>query len=161
MHQYRVTKHNPQFRDAGGVYIREDWTSFSDIGSSFGGVIFREDEYLRVESAYVAVAMCFLDEDGAPMLRAWGVENRVRSTVALTEGSLVPRSDLPTVCRLILREEFWCRLEAGGRFLHFGYDYYMYVGVKKECACSIETAHEMGLFVEKFPSPYYEAGKHC
>jgi hypothetical protein len=55
-----------------------------------------------------------------------------------------------------LREEFWCRLETEDRFLHFGYDYYMYVGVKTTCSASITFAREVGLFVEQFDSPYLE-----
>ncbi len=29
---WRVTKYNPTFRDENGTYIKDEWTSFSDIG---------------------------------------------------------------------------------------------------------------------------------
>jgi len=36
---------------------------------------------------------------------------------------------LADVCRLVLREILWCKLESpNGFYIHFGYDYYMYFG---------------------------------
>jgi hypothetical protein len=140
MHQYRVTKYDPAFRDASGAYTKKDWTSFGDISRSHNGVAFSEDEYLRVESAYIDAARKFIVEDDCRALRVLGIENRTASAHAPRDGSLISVEDLPAVCRSILREEFWCRLEAEGRFLHFGYDYYMYVGVKSKCAVSIAAA---------------------
>ena len=156
MHQYRVTKYDPALRDAAGAYTKEDWTSFSDIGRSCGSATLTEEDYVRVESSYIDIAKKFLAEDGCPTLRAVGFENRAGFAEAPTEGALISEKDLPVVCRSILREEFWCRLEADGRFLHFGYDYYMYVGVKSECPTSIAAAATVGLFVERYESPYFE-----
>ena len=161
MHQFRVTKYDPAFRDAAGAYTQHDWTSFSDIGRLFGGVTLSDVEYLRVESAYIETAMKFFREDNAPALRVVGIENSIRSGNAPTEGLLLSVEDLANVCRSVLRDEFWCRFEAGGRFLHFGYDYYMYVGVKNDCASAIRAAQEMGLFVERFASPYSQADQEA
>jgi hypothetical protein len=156
MHQYRVTKYNPALRNASGAYTKEEWTSFRDVGHSRGGIALSSEDYLRVESAYIDVAKKFIAEDGGSALRAFGVENRADSTEAPSEGALISERDLPAVCRSILREKFWCRLEADDRFLHFGYDYYMYVGVKSECVTSIAAAAAIGLFVEQFASPYFQ-----
>jgi len=41
-----VTKYNPRFRKSSGAYTRDEWTSFADIGHSFGGV-----ELCRLEGA--------------------------------------------------------------------------------------------------------------
>ena len=60
---------------------------------------------------------------------------------------------LAEVIRLILREKFWCRLEAAGGFLHFGYDYYLYLGVPHRCPAAERTASELGLYVEVFDQP--------
>jgi hypothetical protein len=156
MHQYRVTKYDPTLRDSAGAYTKEDWTSFSDIGRSRGGVALTEEDYLRVESAYIDIAKKFIAEDSIPALRVVGLENRDAFAKAPAEGVLISERDLPAVCRSILREEFWCRLESDDRFLHFGYDYYMYVGVKSRCLASIVAAEACGLFVEQFDSPYFE-----
>jgi len=57
--------------------------------------------------------------------------------------------------RMCLREAIWCKLEAEGRFyIHFGWDYYMYIGSDKSSADAIQLATSDGLFVEDFISPY-------
>ena len=157
LHQYRVTKYDPAFRDAHGAYTKDEWTAFSDIGRLFRGLILSREEYLRVESAYIAAAMNFLAEDGASALRALSVEHHRAFAQAPAEGSLISLGDLPTVCRSVLREDFWCKLEHGGRFVHFGYDFYMYVGVQNTCDDSIAAASAIGLFVEPVNSPYLKA----
>jgi hypothetical protein len=50
MFEYRVTKYDPAHRAASGAY-RDEWTSFSDIGRSFGGVILTVEQYQRIEDA--------------------------------------------------------------------------------------------------------------
>jgi hypothetical protein len=46
-------------------------------------------------------------------------------------------------------------LQSDEYFLHFGYDYYMYVGVSLACPRSRALATAAGLFVEDFVSPYH------
>jgi hypothetical protein len=62
---------------------------------------------------------------------------------------------LAPLIRAVLRSEWWCQFEAPGAFLHFGYDYYMYVGVPVPCPQSIALSCDRGLFVEPFVSPYH------
>jgi hypothetical protein len=59
-----------------------------------------------------------------------------------------------SVIRRLLREEFWCRLEGADGFIHIGYDYYMYLGVARQCPGAEALARQAGLFVERFQSPY-------
>ena len=132
----------------------DDWTSFCDVGSSFAGVTLSQSEYLRVETAYLEAALAFLDEDQAPDLRVVGLEIRNDRLNATIDGSILARADLISVCRSVLREEFWCKLEAAERFVHFGRDYYMYVGVVNSCENAILRTTGLGLFVEEFHSPY-------
>lgn len=57
--------------------------------------------------------------------------------------------------RLVLREEAWGKLGVPGKaYVHFGYDYYMYIGVPSKCGRSIAIARDLGLFVERIRSPY-------
>lgn len=154
MHRFRVTKYDPAFRTAAGAYQKEEWTSFSDVGRSFSGTTLSREDYLRVESAYVDAAAAFLAEDRSPELRVVGLEIRGDHPGVPAEGSLTTREDFPSICRSILRGDFWCKLEADGRFVHFGWDYYMYVGVLHPCESAISKAKSLGLFVEDFDSPY-------
>ena len=154
MFEYRITKYNPVFRNRHGAYLRDEWTSFSDIGHSFAGVVLTHEEYQRVEDAYVTVAISFLRESGQSRLTVTGLEHNRRYPIDFTEGSVLGLEQLESVIRLILREKCWCRLEGSAGFLHFGWDYYMYTGVPSACPESQGLAKRLMVFVEEFPSPY-------
>ncbi len=51
---YGITKYNPIFRDNRRVYLKDEWTAYSDIGKTFDGVILTETNYLEIEDSYVA-----------------------------------------------------------------------------------------------------------
>ena len=74
---------------------------------------------------------------------------------SIANGSKVFRADIPMIVRAILREVAWCKLEGAAMYVHFGYDYYMYIGSKRDLTskelCRLEKE---GLFVEEFISPY-------
>lgn len=153
--EHRVTKYDPSFRDARGAYTRDEWTSIADIGQRFGGTVLTREEYQRIEDAYVAVALGFMRESGQSELVAVGLENHACHPLDFEDGDVLRVEHLGDVIRRVLREEFWCRLEAPNAFVHFGYDYYMYVGVPDPCPEAARLAHELGLFVEDCHSPYH------
>lgn len=154
MHEYRVTKYNPSFRDASGAYTRDEWTSFNDIGRSFDGVSLTRETYEQVEGAYVAAAVAFLCESSVPHLVVRGLENKRRHAIAIREGESLPIEKLADVPRSVLRDESWCRFEGNDAFVHVGWDYYMYVGVPRPCPATRQKATELGLYVEDLTSPY-------
>ncbi len=153
MFEYRVTKYDPALRD-GDAYTQGEWTAYSDIGRPFGGVVLTSDQYQRVEDAYVAAALDFLREAGVSALLAIGLENGGGSPASLIEGSMLSLEQLGDAIPRLLREEFWCRLEGSGAFVHVGYDYYKYVGVPQACPQAEQKAGRLGLFVEPCSSPY-------
>jgi hypothetical protein len=153
--EYRVTKYDPARRDASGAYTRDEWTSVSDLGRAFGGAALTRAEYERVEDAYAAAALAFLREGGVPGLSVAGLENPFAAKLDLTDGSSLSLERAAHVLRRVLREEFWCRLEGAGGFVHVGYDYYMYVGVPRRCPAAEQAARGLGLFPEQFRSPYH------
>ena len=160
MFQYRVTKYDPRFRDATGAFTRDDWISMGDVGSVFDGRVLTPAEYLRVENAYVSAAIAFLTDAGVESLVIADLENHGRfntSALTLDNGSDCDLLTCADIARLNLRSEICCRLESESAFLHFGYDYYMYVGVLFECPAAIRHATDSGLFVELFDSPYRES----
>ncbi len=154
MNEYRVTKYNPAFRDSSGAYTRDEWISFGDIGRSFDGVELTRGGYERVEDAYVAAAVAFLREGAVPQLTVRGLENARGLPVPIVDGDAVPVEQISDVLRRVLREEFWCRLEAADAFVHVGWDYYMYVGVPHACPAARRLAEDLGLYVEDFASPH-------
>jgi hypothetical protein len=155
--EFRVTKYDPVHRDLGGAYTRDDWTSFADVGQEFSGVVLTDAEYRRVEDDYVAAAVAFMQEAGVPSLEVVGLENHAGAPLPFADGSPLGLSEVGEVVRQVLREEFWCRLEGAGAFVHFGWDYYMYVGVPRACPEAAALAGQLGLFVEPIQSPYSEA----
>jgi hypothetical protein len=158
MFEFRVTKYDPTYRDANGAYIWDEWTSVSDIGRVFGGVILTESEYQRVEDTYAGAAVAFLEEAGVTHLTVTDLENHLAIPLPFTEASSLRLANVGAVVQRMLREEFWCRLEGEDAFIHVGYDYYMNVGVPRPCPVAESLARQHGLFVEPFRSPYNERG---
>ena len=154
VNQYRVTKYNPNFRDASGAYTRDEWTSVGDIGHAFGGIELTRGEYERVEDAYVTAAIAFMREAAVRQLTLRGLENTRGTPICFTEGDGLPVEQVADVLRGVLREEFWCRLEADDAFMHVGWDYYMYLGVPLPCPMARCEVEKLGLYVEDFASPY-------
>jgi hypothetical protein len=157
MNEYRVTKYNPAFRDELGHHTRPEWIMFKDIGETYSGVLFTREEYERVEDAYVQAALSFLRESGLSSIRVAGIENRSNQPLDFDNGSVLPLDRIGEIICRTLREEIYCRLEGSDCFVHFGWDYYMYVGVPHRCPRSQALAAELGLFVEEFASPVRES----
>lgn len=154
--EFRVTKYDPKHRDHRGAYTRDDWISVCQIGQTFNGVVLTQQEYQRVEDAYACVALAFLHEAGVLSLAVVGLENQESIPLPFTEGSLLDEAEVGRVVRRLLRAEFWCRLEGAGSFVHVGYDYYMYVRVPVACPGAVTLARQLGLFPQRFRSPYHE-----
>jgi hypothetical protein len=156
VNEYRVTKYNPALRDHSGAHTRVEWVSFTQIGQTFSGVLLTADEYERVEEAYVQAALSFLRESGLSSMRVAGLEDSRMHPLDFQNDSVLPLDRIGEIIRRILREEFWCRLEGSNGFIHFGWDYYMYIGVPHPCPTARSRAAELGLYVEEFASPYAE-----
>jgi hypothetical protein len=158
MNGFRVTKYDPQLRDARGRYVAEDWTSISDVGKYFGGTEFTQAAYLAVEARYLAAVELFARDSAAHRLRLCELESGkgAEALEYVKDGNWLTIEQSLEVAKCVLREEFWCKLELEGQFLvHFGYDYYMYIGSQSACDDAVEGARALGLFVEEnFASPY-------
>jgi hypothetical protein len=154
MKHWRVTKYNPVYRDDSGAYRREDWTSFDDIGHAFSGTVLTMADYMQMEDRHVSAALHFAHAAGVSELVASEVELR-DSNLRVSEGTIVNISMISEVIQAILRCQLWCKLERPPLFyLHFGYDYYMYIGNQFDLPSSINYARNCGLFVEECISPY-------
>jgi hypothetical protein len=169
MQAWRISKYDPAHRDAKGAYTRDDWTSVSDLGGTFEGEDLTPEAYQAVEDAYVAAVEAFLEAASVDSLRVNDLaeidlegENvqglgltPARPPTSLVEGGWLDREAVSIAVRLALREAIWCKLEAQGRFfIHFGYDYYLYIGSERPCAEAVAQVRELGLFAEPMPSPY-------
>jgi hypothetical protein len=167
MHGYRITKYNPTYRDYQGRYLKDEWISFSDIGKVFEGEILTLDQYLRAENAYIEAIFLFMDCLNITSLYIKRLEqpnkpsSHMLSAVEGTQLFKTIKNDISAnkefikvITRLVLREQMWCKLQSPEMYVHFGWDYYMYIGSKKACKNSIKTIEKLGLFVEPKRSPY-------
>ena len=70
-------------------------------------------------------------------------------------GNFINQQQVTDMCRLVLREYVWTKLSYDSKmYVHFGYDYYMYIGSLLPCKETIRSITNQGLFVKKFKSPY-------
>lgn len=154
MNEYRVTKYDPQYR-VNGVYTRNEWTSIADVGKAFNGCIFTMEAYERAEQRHVDFLRELADQCGTFPLRV-DAYSEIYHNDAWREGQEIGCGALSAIVRSILREESWCRLIGRDFFIHFGYEYYMYVG----CSLPLETVSQLaaryGLFCEVFSTPYHD-----
>jgi len=153
MNQYRITKYTPANRNEQGEYTINEWTDFSDIGKKFDGVELTLDMYLEVENAYISVAISVIKKMNISHVTVRQLE-KYTDFCQVQNNQKITLDELGDVIKGVLRNRFWCKFVAENCFIHFGYDFYMYVG------CSIskeeieEIALEKGLFTEEMKSPY-------
>jgi hypothetical protein len=168
---WRITKYNPKNRDFNGVYlIKNEWTSYSEIGNVLDEKIFTYKEYFKIENAYVSAIILFMECNNLESLKVTALgksfalnnkdnylsEKMKRAFNGIKEGLNIDKSSIDSIARLVLREELWCKFESKDMFVHFGWDYYMYIGSFNKCEKYIQKIRENGLFVEEYESPYLD-----
>jgi hypothetical protein len=150
MRFFRVSKYNPQYRNSTGVYVRDEWTEFSDIGRTFQGVRLTFDQYAITEAAYIAVVKALLSEANVPAMKVGFIEvgklfPKLRNRVEVSSASI------PAVVRDLLRGTYWCRLSCSTLVLDTGSDFYLHIGLAHHCPKSFEIVATLGLFAEEIP----------
>jgi hypothetical protein len=169
---WRITKYNPKFRNELGHYQKKEWTSVSDIGKIFEGKQLTVEEYLNTENLYINSIDYFITALKLSGLKVEELEKN-KAEIALKQpdnlylykmtmlfnsvknNQFLNIQEVRYISRLILREQLWCKLTYGSTFfVHFGYDYYMYIGCHREYKEIFNKIVKSGLFVEQFESPY-------
>lgn len=150
---WRITKYNPVYRNNNGNYLKDEWTDYSDIGKSFEGIRLTETEYAKIENAYINAVLLLMNCSNIDALKIIDLE-RIDDIKGIKNNALIYKEHISEIIRSILRNKFWCKLESDEFYIHFGYDYYMYIGSNQPCESAIESIKKSGLFVEIFESPY-------
>ena len=171
MYKYRITKYNPSFRDEEGVYTKDEWTSYYDIGKTFDGNVFLLESYKKVEQQYCSVIKEILQINNVKEVRIHNLElfkdlykelnkkvceidvfaNEKDLLTNLRENAIVIFDDVDIYVKQILKEFFWCELcDANGIKIVFGYDYYMYVTCPPLEDNMIKKYADDGIFIEKY-----------
>ncbi|MGX7263948.1 hypothetical protein [Enterococcus crotali] len=162
MYYYRITKYNPKYIKE--EYIKNEWTSVSDIGTEFQNHKFTYEEYLEYENSYVNKIIEIMKLNQITNLKVIDLEKYSYEELDyltskelfdfLEEGVNISLGKLAPVIRLVLRENIWAKLIGESDiFVHFGYDYYMYCSSKTKV---IQKNVSSQLYVEVMKSPYLE-----
>ena len=159
---WRITKYNPANRDGRGVYLMNEWTSYSDIGKHYNGVEFTVAEYEQYEKAYIDSILCLMECNSIETLKIvelekYEDENADERINSITEGMMLSKKQIKIVAQHVLREKLWCKLVLDKIFyVHFGYDYNMYIGSCKKCEKVIKEIECKNMYIEPFKSPYLD-----
>ncbi|MBL4709109.1 MAG: hypothetical protein JKY48_11800 [Flavobacteriales bacterium] len=173
MKSWRISKYNPIHRDKKGAYIKQEWTSLSDVNETFDSKLFTLNEYRKTEDLYINQIKQALKENNARLLKVvelekWEPELVLDKNVApiydqkdykiyksLEDKDIVNIEDALIIARLNLRSDIWCKLvDFDENFeIHFGYDYYMYFTFLDNNN-NLEPISKM-LFIEIFDSPHW------
>ena len=154
MNHYRISKYSPEYRQ-NGVYLKDEWTSIFDVGKTFDGIMLTMREYERVEKNYLRFLRELCRICGVQTFEIKGME-KYDKDIAWSDGMILDMNQIERICRDMLREKCWCRLDAEGMHIHFGYEYYMHVGCKVclEELCAIASKHE--LYAESWHEEIFE-----
>lgn len=151
MMEYRITKYNPQNR-LDGKYIVHEWTSISDIGKLFDDGILTHNQYMQIERGYVECCIELLQK--ACISELFVSASEYYDEVPHFPNFLYSENEIRRAIMCCLREKCWLKLESEDFFIHFGYDYNMYVGTDLPVFFVQEIAKKHGLFCEEQKSPY-------
>ncbi|MBQ4521452.1 MAG: hypothetical protein IJA10_00660 [Lachnospiraceae bacterium] len=172
MYKYRITKYNPQYRDDKDIFMKNEWTSYTDIGKIYNEHIFLKEEYLSIEEKYCAVYLDILKSNGVSevaikdlecyfsiseinqLFKQRGLELSMEDEkimCSLANDKKIKVNDLQEYIKLILRECFWCRFEdeVSSIQIEFGYDYYSYIFCNCINESLINKYKKMEIFIEK------------
>lgn len=130
-----VIKYDPAFSLA-GYYDDGSWTSVSDIGSSFGGVVLTAERYASVEAAHLDVLATMAEESGVEKLRR------------IDQQTLRPLDESLEEVRAALREDSdaWLWLNDEQPFyIAVSFDYHLYCGSHRPCDKGLAIARSRGL----------------
>lgn len=158
-----ITKYNPIYRDKDGVYTRNEWIGFFQIGETINGKMLTLEDYLQVEKKYIQSAIAFFQFHGCREIVLKHLEKNgpFHSTLSgddellnvydlLKDRMIVTIEHLDIIIKLILRDYIWAELlslESDLVAIRFGYDFYMYVNSDKELDTFFNDVHKTGLFV--------------
>ena len=163
---YSISKYRPQFYDAEGCYIHNEWTSISDIGKSFADGILTADEYIEAENRYIDTAIHLAELAGCSYLTVSYIESDSKDIVnsvnshklnhalierakTIRQGLRISLNDCPDYLRLCLRECCWAVFsnKIHNFLVKYGYDYYMHVHTAVPKNQVVEIVTRNGLYL--------------
>ena len=163
-----ITKYNPFYRDENGAYIKDEWTSYLDIGKKFNDTVFTLKDYLEVETKYIKaffevtsffetrrIKVTHIAKD--PEISQLRIENERELLLTLSKvemGDLIEeKTTLENLIKLALRKHiFELELLVDRRSnseILFGFDYYMYLKTNKDVELLRKQINKIGLYTRE------------
>ena len=142
-----IVKYPPEGYDENGIYRRDEWTDFRDIGKSFDGVVLTKEAYLEIENRYIECAVAIMEASRCKYLTIGYVDYYKNKGYRYKDR--VNKEQLRNVIRDIMRNKVWCVLVNLKHKVQidFGWDYYMHVicPLGESCLRSIVESHNLYL----------------
>jgi hypothetical protein len=112
-----------------------------------------------MDSRLIKLRILRLSEfDVSPEDKSSGLYETEFDELEIWEDKEVGLTEIRAICKMILRNFIGCQFYSKDKFfVHFGWDYYMYIGSSEKCLSGIKFAKDNGLLVEECRSPYYFA----
>lgn len=167
MNYISITKYDPVYR-VEGKYIKDEWTSFSDVGKEFDNLKLSLRDYLSAEEKYISALFLIFKYFKCKSVRLINIYKNDNQSIDKLDSALVNtylkieekeyELDLnrdefffKNIIMLTLREALSNSLEIyldENNFIEFGYDYYMYLCTNKEDLKDVfNQIRELGLFI--------------
>ena len=153
MKSYRVSKYNPRLR-VDNKYLIDEWTSYTDIGKTFSKKTFTLAEYETVEQNYIDCIIEIVLTSLTKEFKICSLEKHAH--IKWKNNQILTLDLLQDFIRDCLREKCWAKLENQNLFVHFGYDYYVYIGTRLEYGLVKDIVQKHKLYAEQFSSPYLD-----
>lgn len=165
LHSYRITKYNPENRNEKWFYnIVNEWTSIYDFKDN------NINQYIEIEDMYIETVKKFMEINKINFLTIKNYEKKddykdikfklwinKQNYEIIKNNIIISINEIPTLIRLVLRENIWCKLSWNRNFfVHFWYDLYMYIWFRhsKKIEEKIKNLHIDNIYIEEFRSPY-------
>ncbi len=121
---YMISKYDPVFYKD-GVFTRNEWTDFSDVGKIFNNTKLSLEEYERIEQNYINFVVDIFEFIGVTKFKIIDLE--IYNTVPWKNRQTISLSRLPNLIRDCLRNSCWCKIQSTEFCLCFGFDYYLHL----------------------------------
>lgn len=166
MRTFQLSKFNPEFRTKDGKYLKNEWTSISDIGQIFDDGLLTSKEYLSVEANYILAIEFILRELNSENLKIVGLtdndyylekekfipydDSDDNLYENLKEGNILSIEASLRLLKLMIREKAWCYLVNDKITIRVGYDFYLNVTIENKLYCFNKIENDLNLFIIEF-----------
>lgn len=152
MNMYRIAKYDLNgYVD--GVFTLDDWTDYSDIGNVFNGQKLTREIYVDVEDKYIKTAQEIFIQSHQKEISIINLQ-KYQSNLIWKNNQKIDQLQLAKIIRDCLRNKCWCRLHSEEFYIHFGYDFYLYIGCSLSYDAVAKVCAENQLYVIEYESPY-------